>query len=74
MKITEELQNRINDIAMSAFVTEGSYDELVAASEGDKDAQEKVVMWEPFENDSYDHVIELADALASGISDLVKSL
>lgn len=74
MKITKEIQDKINNIAVSAFVTEGNYVDLVDASEGDKDAQEKVVMWEPFENDSYNHVIELADALASQISDLVESL
>lgn len=74
MKITKEIQDKINNTAVSAFVTEGNYDDLIAASKGDKDAQEKVVMWESFENDSYDHIIELADALASGISELVESL
>jgi len=74
MKITEEIQEKINRIAAGTFLTEGTYDDLVEAADGDKEAEERVLLWQPFENDELSDVLENVENLAEDISNLIKSL
>lgn len=74
MKITEEIQDKINRIAAGTFLTEGTYDNLCDAVDGDKEAEERVMLWKPFENDELSYVLENVDTLAEDIANLIKSL
>lgn len=74
MKITEEVQNKINQIAASTFLSEGTYDDLEAAADGDTDAEDRITIWNRFENDDINYVLEKVNDLATDITDLITDL
>jgi len=74
MKITEELQKKINQIAASTFLSEGTYDDLEAAADGDQEAEDRITIWQPFEHENIDYVLEKVNNLADDITDLIIDL
>lgn len=72
----QEKQARINQCATDAYVSEGTYEDLVKAANGDVSAQERVILWSPFQRAGKDHVFILAavNPLASQIGKLFKEL
>ncbi len=74
MEVSTKLQDKINDLAAHTFLSEGDYNDLLEAAEGDTKAIERVVLWKPFEYEEYSKVLENVDNLAEDIAILIKSL
>jgi hypothetical protein len=72
MKITEEVNDRIDEIAASTFLAEGTYADLLVAVANNEPGN--VTLWAPFEHDDYLKVQGYVDNLANEIRELITSL
>lgn len=74
MNVDEKLSEKINRIAVNTFLSEGSYDDLQAAAEGDSEAEKRITIWQPFEQYELDYILDKVDDLANDITDLILDL